>query len=91
VTLSDKGQRAQANAQRFFSKSAGQEGPVKHSVRAERAQQAAKTAKLRALRLAKEQGEKDEAERLALETPAQKPGREKPIRKKRAGLVRMSY
>lgn len=63
---------------------------LKKSLKAERAQDSAKTAKLRALRLAKEQSDKEEAEKLAAEKSGTeaKPRRRRPAKAK---MVRMIY
>jgi len=59
---------------------------LKKSLRVERAQDSAKTAKLRALRLAKEQADKEAADKLA----AEKSGTDKkPARRKRAKPPKM--
>lgn len=63
---------------------------LKKSLRVERAQDSAKTEKLRALRLAKEQADKEEAEKLT----AEKSGTEAKTRRRRvakAKMVRMIY
>jgi hypothetical protein len=89
--MAAKAPNAEANAEKYFAKSATQDETLKRSVRNERAQEAAKTAKLRALRLAKEQGDKAEADKLAAEKGTQKPSRRKAARTKPAGMVRMTY
>jgi hypothetical protein len=81
--------KAEKNAEKHFRNARSQEVPLKKSVRAERALDAAKTAKLRALRLAKEQADKAEAEKIAAENPKPKPRSRKPA--KPAKMVRMIY
>ena len=81
--------KAEKNAEKYFRNAGKQELPLKKSARAERAQDAAKTAKLRALRLAKEQADKTEAEKIAAENPTQKPKNRK--RAKPAKMLRMIY
>ena len=64
---------------------------LKKSLKTERAQDSAKTAKLRALRLAKEQADKEEAQKLAAEksgTEAKAPRRK---RAKPAKMLRLIY
>lgn len=75
----------------LFLNARSQELPLKRSVKAERAQDAAKTRKLRDLRLAKEQAEKEEAEKIAAGNPIQKPQSRKRPRAKPAKMRRMIY
>ena len=83
---------AQKGAQKYFKKEAQDETFAKRT-RKERATDAAKTAKLRALRLAKEAADKEVADKQAAENGTQPSA----ARKKRsppakpAGMVRMSY
>jgi hypothetical protein len=84
-------QKAEQNAQKYFWSARPQEVPLKRSQKAERALDAAKTAKLRALRLAKEQADKEEAEKIAAENPAPKPKSPKRTRAKPVKMVRMIY
>ena len=81
--------KAERNAEKYFRNASKQELPLKKSAKAERAQDAAKTARLRALRLAKEQADKAEAEKMAVENPTQKPQNRK--RTKPARMLRMIY
>jgi len=84
---------AQKVAQKYFAKTAAQDDTLaKQTLKKERAVTAAKTARLRDLRLAKEAQDKEEADRLAKET-----GVVPPVRRKRATavkpakMIRMSY
>jgi hypothetical protein len=71
---------AQKSAQTYFNKAAQDDSVAKQSRKKERATADAKTAKLRALRMAKEAADKQEADRLAAE-----PGHVAPTpRRKRA-------
>ena len=84
---------AQKGAQKYFTKTAPDDTLAKQTRKKERAAGAAKTAKLRGLRLAKEAADREEADKLAAETVGTAP----PARRKRAaavkpaGMVRMSY
>ena len=82
--------KAKKNAEHFW-KARPQEVPLKRSLRAERAQAAAKTGKLRDLRLAKEQADKEEAEKIVAENPTQKPQSHKATPSKPAKMRRMIY
>jgi len=73
--------RRKANAQ--FASSEQRDNAIKQEIEKERAAIAAKTAKLRALRLAKEASEKAEADRLAAEK-AETQAAAKAARKKKA-------
>jgi len=73
--------RRKANAQ--FASSEQRDNAIKQEIEKERAAIAAKTAKLRALRLAKEASEKVEADRLAAEK-AETQAAAKAARKKKA-------
>lgn len=64
---------ARIRAQSHFKSSEPREDTVRAEIEKERAATDAKTARLRALRLAKEAEQKREAERLAAESPAKKP------------------
>ena len=85
---------AATNAQKFFRKAEQSEATVNHMRRTERQATAAKTAKLRGLRLAK-----DEADKAAQEAAgsASKPEGETRTRRKRvakakpASMIRMTY
>jgi hypothetical protein len=83
---------AQKGAQKYFKK-AQDETLAKQARKKERAVDATKTAKLRALRLAKEAADKESADKQAAENGATAPtGRRKrnPVVRP-AGMVRMSY
>jgi hypothetical protein len=84
------GLKAKKNAEHFW-KPQSQEVPLKRSIKAERAQDAAKTRKLRDLRLAKEQADKEEAEKIVAENPTQKPRSRKVTPSKPAKMRRMIY
>ena len=60
---------ARKSAQNYFTQSEQRDRLIKQEIEKERAASAAKTAKLRALRLAKEAAEKEEAERRKAEAP----------------------
>ena len=88
---STKQSTAQKGAQKYFKKEAQDDTHAKQA-RKERAAGAAKTAKLRALRLAKEAADKEVADKQAAEggqVPAAK--RKRASVAKPAGMVRMSY
>jgi hypothetical protein len=91
MAYATKSQNAGKNAQTYFRKEQSQEVPLKRSLRAERVQEAAKTAKLRALRLAKEQADKEEAEKLAAAKPTQKQPSRTRTPAKSVKMVRMIY
>jgi len=65
---------ARNRAQAHFRSSQQRAGAIRAEIEKEREAIDAKTAKLRALRLAREAGEKAEAERLAAELAAKKAG-----------------
>jgi len=82
------------NAQKYFAKTEQSETPAKQTRKKERTANAAKTAKLRGLRLAKEAADKEEAGKLAMEkaeaqTDAKRPARRPPQRQR--APVRMIY
>jgi hypothetical protein len=60
---------AQQGAQKYFRKEAAQDDSHAKNVRKERAANASKTAKLRALRLEKETADKESADKLSRESP----------------------
>ena len=64
---------AQKSAQTYFNKTGQDDTSLNKQARKERAATDAKTAKLRALRLAKEAADKEEAERLAAQPGAAAP------------------
>lgn len=68
----DSRQAARTRAQNQFKSSDQREDAIRAEIEKERAAVDAKTAKLRALRLAKEAEEKAEAERIAAEAPPKK-------------------
>ena len=82
------------NAQKYFAKPEQSETLAKQTRKKERTAYAAKTAKLRGLRLAKDAADKEEADKLAAEKPAATTGTKRVARRtaepKRA-LVRMIY
>lgn len=82
---------AQKGAQKYFTKTAQDDALSKEIRKKERSATAAKTARLRALRLNKEAADRQEADKLATEkdvTPAQR--KRKPAVKS-VKMVRMSY
>jgi hypothetical protein len=83
---------AQKSAQNFFRKSV-QVDPLAKQTYEERAVNAAKTARLRGLRLTKEAADKEEVDKLAVHTGDAVPlGRSKTVPAIRsAKMVRMSY
>jgi hypothetical protein len=77
--------QARRKAQNHFAASEQRDALVRKEIEKERAVSAAKTAKLRALRLAKEATEKEAADRLAAEQVEVKPKKSRlPQRTKRA-------
>jgi hypothetical protein len=83
MSNSDNRDAARKKAQAQFASSEQRDNAIKQEIEKERAATAAKTAKLRALRLAKEATEKVEADRLAVEK-AQASAAAKASRKKKA-------
>ena len=84
---------AQKGAQKYFKKVAQDDTLAKQARKKERAVGAAKTAKLRALRLAKEASDKEVADKQAAENGGAVPSarRKRVPAVKSAGMVRMSY
>ena len=76
--------QARRKAQNHFAASEQRDALVRKEIEKERALSAAKTAKLRALRLAKEASEKDAAEKLAAEKAEVKAKKAREPRAKRA-------
>lgn len=76
--------QARRKAQNHFAASEQRDALVRKELEKERAQSAAKTAKLRALRLAKEASEKEAADRLAVEKAELKSKKKTAPRFKRA-------
>ncbi len=77
--------QARRKAQNHFAASEQRDALVRKEIEKERAVSAAKTAKLRALRLAKEATEKEASDRLATEAAEAKPRKSRtPPRSKRA-------
>ena len=76
--------QARRKAQNHFAASEQRDALVRKEIEKERAVSAAKTAKLRALRLAKEASDKDAASRLAADTTAAKKTKLRAPRSKRA-------
>jgi hypothetical protein len=81
---SDQRDAARGKAQKYFTQSEQRDTLVKQEIEKERAAIDAKTAKLRALRLAKEAADKEAADKLAAEqasarqkTPAKRGTRQK--------------
>jgi hypothetical protein len=68
----DKSDSARRRAQTHFTASEQRDTLVRREIEKERAASNAKTAKLRALRLAKEAADKDEADKLAAEKELEK-------------------
>lgn len=86
LPMSDPTERRDAlrrNAQSHFTHTERRDELVRQEIEKERAAVDAKTAKLRALRLAKEASEKAEADRLAAERAKNGQAAPKPTRKKR--------
>jgi hypothetical protein len=84
---------AQKGAQKYFTKTGQDDALAKETRKKERTATAAKTARLRALRLAKEAADKEEADKLAAQktdTPAPAP-RKRVAAAKPVKFVRMSY
>ncbi len=84
MTPPDPRDAARGKAQKYFTQSEQRDTLVKQEIEKERAAVDAKTAKLRALRLAKEAADREAAEKLAAEqnaTRAKSPGR-KVVRRK---------
>jgi len=84
TTPSDPRDAARGKAQKYFTQSEHRDTLVKQEIEKERAAVDAKTAKLRALRLAKEAADREAAEKLAAEqgaarakAPARKVSRKK--------------
>jgi len=67
---SEPREAARQRAQNYFTQTEKRDAVVKEEIEKERNQRAAKTAKLRALRLAKEATDAEEASRIAAEKPA---------------------
>ena len=76
--------QARRQAQNHFAASEQRDAQVRKEIEKERATSAAKTAKLRALRLAKEASEKEAAERLGAQKPEAKIRKTRALRAKRA-------
>ena len=70
MTPSDPRDAARGKAQKYFTQSEQRDTLVKQEIEKERAAVDAKTAKLRALRLAKEAADREAAEKLAVEQGA---------------------
>jgi hypothetical protein len=75
--------QARRKAQNHFAASEQRDALVRKEIEKERAVSAAKTAKLRALRLAKEASEKEAADRLAAEEAEAKPRKNRASPRKR--------
>ena len=78
---------ARRKASNYFAQAEQRDKLVRQEIDKERAASAAKTAKLRALRLAKEAVDKEAGEKLAAEKAAAK-ANSQPARRKRAGGAR---
>jgi hypothetical protein len=86
VAMSDPTERREAvrrNAQSHFTHTERRDELVRQEIEKERAAVDAKTAKLKALRLAKEANEREEAERLAAEREKSGAAAPKSARRKR--------
>ena len=92
MTEQTKQSTAQKGAQKYFKKEAQDDTHAKQA-RKERAAGEAKTAKLRALRLAKEAADKETADKLSAENGGAKSAtrRKRNAAVKAPGMVRMSY
>jgi hypothetical protein len=83
---------AQKGAQKYFSKTASDDTLAKQIRKKERSASATKTARLRALRLAKEAADKEEADKLAAQkTDATSAGRKRKAAVKPVKMLRMTY
>jgi hypothetical protein len=88
---------AEKNAQKFFKKSEQNDTTAKRARKKERSDHAAKTAKLRDLRLAKEMVDKAEADKQAAEKSASMTDAQREKQRKResvvkpAARIRMTY
>jgi hypothetical protein len=85
---------AEKNAQKYFRKAEQSDTLAKETRKKEKASTAAKTAKLRGLRLAKESADKEEADKAAAAKGEGKPGtasKRKRAAPKPAPMVRMTY
>ena len=85
---------AEKNAQKHFKKAEQSDTSAKRTFKTARAVDAAKTAKLRGLRLAKEAADKDEADKLAAEKTSNGEAPPRPRRKApkaKVTMVRMIY
>ena len=76
--------QARRKAQNHFAASEQRDALVRKEIEKERATSAAKTAKLRALRLAKEASDKEAADRLGTDKPETKARKTRTVRAKRA-------
>ncbi|HEV2562017.1 MAG TPA: hypothetical protein VGT78_07730 [Rhizomicrobium sp.] len=81
---SDTRDAARKKAQAQFASSEQRDSAIKQEIEKERVAVANKTAKLRALRLAKEAVDKMESDRAAVEKAQAKAAAAKPARKKKA-------
>jgi hypothetical protein len=77
--------QARRKAQNHFAASEQRDALVRKEIEKERAVSAAKTAKLRALRLAKEASEKEAADRLAAQEAEAKPRKVRTSPRKQTG------
>ena len=84
ASTDERRDQARRKAQNHFAASEQRDALVRKEIEKERAVSAAKTAKLRALRLAKEASEKEAAGRLAAETAQAKKTKLRAPRAKRA-------
>ena len=76
--------QARRKAQNHFAASEQRDALVRKEIEKERATSAAKTAKLRALRLAKEASDKEASDKLQVQTPEVKARKSRTTRVKRA-------
>lgn len=79
---SDPRDAARGKAQKYFTQSEQRDTLVKQEIEKERAALDARTAKLRALRLAKEAADQQEADRIAAEQPPKTKSAKRAPRKK---------
>ena len=85
TNASDPRDAARGKAQRYFTQSEQRDTLIKQEIEKERAAVDAKTAKLRALRLAKEAADREAAEKLAAERPPAPAKAKRAPRRKRIG------
>ncbi len=79
---------AEMNAQSYFKKAEQTNTLAKQTRKKERSAIAANTARLRGLRLAKEELEKEEADKAAAEHAAKNPGAPEPVKARRVAKTK---